>query len=317
MNAREITHEAADEAAVWAIRIDLGAVNADTDEALRRWLDEDPRRRGALLRAEAALSFLDRGRALAGVVPIPEPRSVWIRRKFMFAGAALAAGLAAVMILLPGPTRYSTGLGQMLQVPLTDGSVIALNTQSAVEVRMHSKLREVTLTRGEAWFQVAHDAQRPFVVSAGPIRVRAVGTAFDVHREDHGADVLVAEGIVDAWTSGKEDHVARVAAGSKAYVDEYEPIKLTQASPDIERMLAWREGRIVLEGETLNEAVAEFNRYNSKKLVIADPSLSDEKLVGQFRATEPMTFAEAVATTLGARIQQEGDTIRLLPARRH
>src|SRR5450755_410695 len=140
MNAREITHEAADEAAVWAIRIDTGSVNPDTDEALHRWLDEDPRRRGALLRAEAALSFVDRGRALAGVVPMPEPRSIWIRRKFMFAGAALAAGLAAVLILLPGTTRYSTGLGQMLQVPLTDGSIIALNTESVVEVRMRSNL---------------------------------------------------------------------------------------------------------------------------------------------------------------------------------
>jgi transmembrane sensor len=317
MNARETTHEAADQAAVWAIRIDAGSVNPDTDEALRRWLNEDRRRRGALLRAEAAVTFVDRGRALAGVIARPEPRALWIRRKFMFASAALAAGIAAVMILLPGSTRYSTKLGQMLQVPLADGSVIALNTQSEVEVRMHSNLREVTLTRGEAWFNVAHDVQRPFIVSAGRARVRAVGTAFDVHREEHGADVLVTEGTVDAWTSGKEDGRIHVQAGAKLYVDEFEPTKLVQASTDIERLLAWREGRIVLEGETLNEAVVQFNRYNAQQLVIADPTLADEKLVGQFRATEPMTFAEAVATTLGARITQEGDTIRLSSVRRH
>jgi transmembrane sensor len=317
MNVRETKTVAADEAARWAIRIDAGSVNADTDQELQSWLGEDPHRRGALLRAEAALSFIDRGRALAGVVPIPESRSFWIRRKFMIAGAALAAGLAAVIVMLPGVTHYSTEVGQMLQVPLTDGSIVTLNTQSAIEVRMNGGLREVTLIRGEAWFHIAHDALRPFVVSAGHERVRAVGTAFDVRREDHGADVLVAEGIIDAWTAGKEDQRLRIAAGSKAYVDDQEPPKLISAPMDVERLLAWREGRIVLEGETLEEAAAQFNRYNVKRIVITDRGLADETLVGQFRATEPMMFASAVATTLGANVEQDGDTIRLSPAQRH
>jgi transmembrane sensor len=86
---------------------------------------------------------------------------------------------------------------------------------------------------------------------------------------------------------------------------------VVQASADVERSLAWREGEIVLEGETLDEAVAQFNRYNARKLVISDPGLAAEKLVGQFRATDPQTFAEAVATTLGAKVEEEGDTIRL------
>jgi transmembrane sensor len=311
MSTQETARAVADQAAEWATRIDAGTIDPDTNETLRRWLEEDPRHAGALLRAEAALSFLDRGRALAGVVPKPEPRPIWIRRKLLFAGAALAAGIAGVAILLSAPHRYDTRVGEIRQVPLSDGSLVAINTQSAVEVAMHPDVREVTLTRGEAWFKVAHDKNRPFIVSAGRIRVRAVGTAFSVHRHDDGADVLVTEGVVETWTVGEEERRVRVEAGSKAYVAEYEPPKPIQASADIGRSLAWREGQIVLEGETLDDAVAQFNRYNTRKLVISDASLAEERLVGQFRATEPLTFADAVATTLGATVVEDGDTIRL------
>src|ERR1700722_67914 len=311
MSTQETARAVADQAAEWATRIDAGTIDPDTNETLRRWLEEDPRHAGALLRAEAALSFLDRGRALAGVVPRPAPRPIWIRRKLLFAGAALAAGFAGVAILLTAPHRYDTRVGEIRQVPLSDGSLVAINTQSAVEVAMHPDVREVTLTRGEAWFKVAHDKNRPFIVSAGRIRVRAVGTAFSVRRHDDGADVQVTEGVIETWTVGEEDRRVQVAAGSKAYVAEYEPPKPIQASADIGRSLAWREGQIVLEGETLDDAVAQFNRYNTRKLVISDASLAEEKLVGQFRATEPLTFADAVATTLGATVIEEGDTIRL------
>jgi transmembrane sensor len=316
MSTQETAREVADQAAEWATRIDAGTIDPDTNETLRLWLEADPRHRGALLRSEAALSFLDRGRALAGVVPKPEPRPIWIRRKLLFAGAALAAGIAGVAILMTAPHRYDTGVGEIRQVPLSDGSLVAINTQSAFEVAMHPDLREITLTRGEAWFKVAHDKNRPFIVSAGRIRVRAVGTAFSVHRHDDGADVLVTEGVVETWTVGEEERRVKVEAGSKAYVAEYEPPKPIAAAADIERSLAWRDGQIVLEGETLDDAVAQFNRYNTRKLVISDPDLAEEKLVGQFRATEPLTFAGAVATTLGATVVEDGDTIRLARAAR-
>lgn len=311
MSNRETAREVADQAAEWATRIDNGSINAGTDESLRRWIDLDPRHRGALLRAEAALSFLDRGRALAGVIPKPQPRSFWIRGRFIFAAAALAAGIVCVAILVTGTQRYGTGLGEIRQVALADGSVVAINTESMVEVTMHASVREVALTRGEAWFRVAHDKNRPFIVSAGHIRVRAVGTAFSVRRHDDGADVLVTEGAVETWTVGEEDRQVRVAAGSKTYVGEHEPPKPMPAPADIERSLAWREGQIVLEGQTLAEAVAQFNRYNTRKLVVVGPGLATEKLVGQFHATDPLAFADAVATTLGAAVVEQGDTIQI------
>jgi transmembrane sensor len=316
VGARETARETSDQAAEWATRIDAGSIDADTNERLRRWLDADPRRGGALLRAQAALSFVDRSRALAGVVPRPQPRPIWIRRKLMFACATLAAAVVSVAILLTGSHRYRTELGEIRQVPLSDGSLIAMNSQSALDIAMHAGRREINLARGEAWFRVAHDRKRPFVVSAGRIRVRAVGTAFSVRRRDDGADIQVTEGVVETWTTGEEERRVRVVAGSKAHVAAYQPPQPIPASAEIARSLAWREGQIVLEGETLDEAVAQFNRYNVRKLVISNSGLASEKLVGQFRATEPGTFAGAVATTLGATITVDGDTIRLSRAAR-
>jgi transmembrane sensor len=311
MGARATAREVADEAAEWAIRIDNGSIVPDQDEQLRRWLEADPRRRGALLRAQAALSFVDRGRALVGLVPRPNRRSFWVRQWLIAAGTLLVAGLAAVAILLPRSHDYATGLGEIRQVSLADGSVVAIDTQSSVKVTLQSDRREVTLTRGEAWFQVAHDSKRPFLVGAGPIRVQAIGTAFSVRRHDNGADVLVTQGVVETWSVGEETRRTRVLAGSKAYIAEHEPPQPVRAGTDIERALAWRDGAIVLEGETLAEAAAQFNRYNARKLIIVDPQLAGEKLVGHFRATEPMTFARAVATTLGAHVVDEGDSIQL------
>jgi transmembrane sensor len=311
VNVRDTAREVADQAAEWATKIDGGSIDRDTDEGLQRWLQGDSRRRGALLRAEATLSFLDHSRALAGAFPRPKPRAGTRTRRLIFACAALAASVVCVAILATGNHRYGTGLGEIRSLPLADGSLVAINSQSSVEVSMHRDLREVTLTRGEAWFKVAHDKRRPFLVIAGRIRVRAVGTAFSVRRHDGGADVQVTEGIVETWTEGEEDRRVRVRAGSRAYVAEYEPPRLTPAAAEIERSLAWRDGRIVLEGETLDEAVAQFNRFNARKLVVSDPGLAAERIVGQFRSNEPLTFAGAVATTLGARIDEEGETIRL------
>jgi transmembrane sensor len=317
VSTQETARDISDQASKWATQIDLRQIDPKTHEPLRRWLEGNPRRRGALLRAEAALSFIDRGRALSGVIPKPSPRSILIRRKFLIGGLSLAASIAGLAFFAIQPNRYDTHLGEIRQIALSDGSLVALNTLSHVEVAMHADSREITVTRGEAWFKVAHDKTRPFIVSAGRIRVRAVGTAFSVRRHDEGADVQVTEGTVDTWTVGEEDRRVQVTAGSKAYVAEYQSPKAVQAPADIERSLAWRDGAIVLEGETLDEAVAQFNRYNRRKLVIADANLAAEKLVGQFRATEPQTFAGAVATTLGATVVEEGETIRLTRAAHH
>jgi transmembrane sensor len=315
MNAPDTAIAIDEQAARWAARLDRAALSADEATRLEAWLAQEPRARGALLKAEATLSLLDRARALNAVIPVPECEPVSERRRFLIAAGAFGAfavGIGGAAIWLRGPRRYSTETGEVRRVPLADGSVVAINTESAIVVEIKPDLRQIRLTRGEAWFQVAKDASRPFVVEAGRARVRAVGTAFSVRRREGGADVLVTEGTVEIWSIGEEGQGVLVSAGAKAFIADYEPPKPIAASMNtIDRTLAWRDGQIALEGETLADAVSEFNRYNAKKLVIEDADLAQERLVGQFRTTEPDEFARAVESAMGAVTSTDGSTIRI------
>jgi transmembrane sensor len=313
MSVHESSRQDDDQASIWAIKIDAGELEPTSAAELETWLAGNGRRQGALLRAQAALSFLDRGRALREVVP-PLQASFLTRRRMLFAAAGLAAltaGVGTLRVLMSPARRYSTELGELLRVPLADGSVASINTQSIVDVAMEPTVRQVELARGEAWFQVARDATRPFVVAAGRVRIRAVGTAFSVRRREQGADVLVTEGTVETWVVGAEGRKSQLTAGSRAFMADHGPPILAQGTDDIKRTLAWRDGQIALEGETLADAAAEFNRYNSRKIVIADAELGRQRLVGQFRTSDPEAFARAVKTVLGATVAEDSAGLRI------
>src|SRR3546814_6338531 len=132
---------------------------------------------------------------------------------------------------------------------------------------MKPKVRQIALKSGEAWFQVAKDRARPFVVEIGDVRVRAVGTAFSVRREANGVDVQVTEGVVEVWRVGDEANIRRVSAGKRAFVaPDKAVVSVAAATEAIDRALAWRTGQLVFDGDTVAEAVAEFNRYNVRKI---------------------------------------------------
>jgi transmembrane sensor len=310
--------EVDEEAAAWALRVDSGALDAAPSPELQAWLDGDVRRTGAFLRAQAALSFLDRGRALEQDACEPRPGSALsagrlTRRAVLGAGAggALAAGLGAAAILGAEGRRYATELGEISRVPLRDGSIMDINTSSVLNVAMHARGRNVVLHRGEAWFEVAKDPGRPFLVRAGDARFRAVGTAFSVRRMSEGAELLVTEGRVEAWLSGAAGRRVMIDAGCKILLDGRQPLRAAAAPQQIERSLAWRNGQISLDGETLAEAADEFNRYNRRKLVIEDPVLARRQFVGLFRTDDPQSFAVAVSATSGAHLVEDADAIRL------
>lgn len=309
-----------DAAARWAIRLDNGSLTPDEQAALDDWLRGDERRSGALLRAEAMLAYLDRGRALAEVpvdVQNDNDRTSWTRRGLLKGGSAVAGvmaiGVTGFLWWRSDPIEVRTALGEIRRVPLPDGSVALINTASDIAVAMADERRDVKLRNGEAWFQVVHDRRRPFIVAAGRVRVRAVGTSFAVRRREDGADILVTEGVVETWVAGGRTDRIRIAAGSRGFVSDHGgSIETMSAAETIDRSLSWRTGNLALNGESLRHAVEELNRYNSRKIIIDSPALGQEPVVGYFRVDQPDEFAQAIGATMGATVQMEADAIHLL-----
>lgn len=308
---RESAADIEADAARWVVRVDREGDDPGVRAELEAWLAGDRRRVGAYVRAEAGWTHLDRASVLAVEPPTVSAPSL-VRRRGVIGGLGLlAAGLAA-MVVAPRllARRYGTALGEIRRVPMADGSVAAINTSSELEVSMRPRLRAVRLERGEAWFAVAKDPDRPFVVESGPVRVRAVGTAFSVRKHDAGSDILVTEGVVEVWTDGQAPR--RVAAGQRVFADNDAGVSVPpKADANLARQLAWRDGQIVLDGQTLAEAAAEFNRYNDRKIEVADPRLAGERFVGWFRTNDPEGFAEAAASTFNGRILTSGEAIVL------
>ena len=317
---RQTSREIEAEASRWLMRIDRDGRTPLLAAELDAWLAEDSRRRGALLQAEAAWSLLDR---------LPEPERAeappvaddlyeqqvprFSRRWLLLGGSvAIAASFAGGLFLLNRAETYTTAIGEIRRVPLADGSIAAINTKSGIAVALASEQRVVRLDQGEVWFQVAHDPARPFLVEAGRVRIMAIGTAFSVRRRARGTYVLVTEGVVETWVEGIEDHRVRVSAGEQAFVAENRAIERSPADASkVDRTLAWRSGRIDLAGESLAHAADEFNRYNRKQIVIADPRLAGEHFYGVFRTNDPEGFASAVRRSLDVPVETDATEIRI------
>ena len=253
------------------------------------------------------------------------------RRQWLIAAGAVAALGAGPGLLAWLTTKryrwtyYETGIGDSRKAVLPDRSSVVLNTDSRLRVRLASARRDTELLRGEALFSVAQDKLRPFYVKAAGTLVCAVGTAFTVRiRDDSSVEVLVEEGRVALGTSDQNSR-SRPHLGSTApYAAAGDHITFGKGSwvvqhqgPDyIARKLAWTSGRISFDGETLSEAVHEFNRYNRRHFAIADPAIARIRVGGLFDATDPESFAATLEKHFGVRsmpaVQGDDDVIRLV-----
>lgn len=310
MTPPETSEEIEVAASLWAVRD--RPLSAEDEARLRDWLAGDPRRRGALLRAQAGWSSLSRAKALG-------PSRSWqgiqlspLSRRKVLTGGGIAAGLmaasAAGMFVALRGEETATRTGEIRRLPMSDGSIAAINTQSAIRVAMTETQRNVELVKGEVWFKVAKNPERPFVVAAGDARVQAVGTAFSVRRRDDGAEVLVTEGTVKAWLNGADRPAVILKAGDRTFIGASEPA--VDHAPDvIDNALAWREGKIALAGKTLADVASDYNRYNRTQIVIKDASLSGERLFGRFSTDDPEGFSNAVAQAFNAEVTRTDTTI--------
>ncbi len=220
----------------------------------------------------------------------------------------------------------STEMGVIRSLPLPDGSTLLLNTDSAVVVRFNAAERRVKLLRGEANFKVAKNPARPFIVSTGAIDVRAVGTAFDVRQRPGAVEVVVTEGKVrvDDRVAGKsrlpassasDGYESVLVAGQRAYIavgSNQELAKVVPVAPaEISQALAWQSHRLEFVATPLADIVAEFNRYNRRKLVIADPRLASRRFGGTFPAGDYEEFVRLLESDFGIVTERDQNEIRL------
>lgn len=287
--------------------------------ALSDWLASDPRSAGALLRAEAVSLETRSARALGADF---DPRQFTSqdltgapsRRRLLVWGGAMAASLTAgalVVPLLAAGEAHATAVGEVRLVPLADGSSMTLNTDSRAIVRFDKGLREIEVTRGEAFFAVAQDIARPFVVKMGSRSVRTGGGAFTVHRLDaQRSEVTIQSGDLHLDSAGADRPV-----GANARVELGEDGRSTlkdMPARDIDRSLAWREGRLAFEGETLAQAAEAFARFGGPRIRVSDPSLAQEPITGLFAANDPSGFSRAAALALDAQVETRADGLVII-----
>jgi transmembrane sensor len=307
--AEDIEARAAD----WLMeRQDRENWSAEDQESLDAWMMQSPAHEVAFLRLEAAWGRTDRLAALH--------RPDDARRGFPFLlkiaavvaiVAALGAAAAANIFSRPNERTFSTPVGGHETVAFADGSRVELNTNTVLRARMTTQERVVWLDRGEAYFQIRHDAAHPFVVMVGDRRITDLGTAFSVRSEPSKLRVAVVQGRV--WFDPADKQVpaqsAMLIPGDVATVVANRMFVTKEPTRALATGLSWRRGVLVFDNIALADAAAELNRYNRQKLVIADPAIASETIGGTFGTKDIETFARVARTALGLRVANNGAEI--------
>lgn len=210
---------------------------------------------------------------------------------------------------------YISSVGQLQTVALADGSTATLSSDSRLDVRMSRGERHVTLAKGEVFFDVARDARRPFVVQAQGRRVAAVGTRFSVRNDPDALRVVVTEGKVRlesvVGTDGRAQPEALLPAGSVATAGRNGVLVRSLPLADAERYLEWRGGYLSFDDASLATAVAEFNRFNKRKLELADGAVAELRVGGNFRWSNTEGFVRLLEQGFPVRAERHADRIVL------
>jgi transmembrane sensor len=212
------------------------------------------------------------------------------------AASIIAVGVFAWLFMSrPTVTEYRTGVGEQHSVALADGSTVFLNTDSEVRVALSRHLRRIELSRGEALFSVSHDPVRPFEVHALQGVTTAVGTQFDVELTRAGAAVSVLEGTVTVGAIGPATAAPPVAVSAGSGVGYTQEGAVSELRPaELNRIQGWRSQRIVFDDIALDTALAEYNRYTHKPIVLGSPALGSRHINGVFHIGDEAAFLSAL-----------------------
>lgn len=312
-----------DQAIAWLLRLRDAPTDSLLEQAFAEWLASDPAHPAAYRQAEQQWAWMEpfkqqafpaRDAALRYRPATNKPRR---RNGPIYAVAAslllaVSWGLFSPQGWYGLPHSYSVGKGQRQTIALSDGSSLELNTDTEVRVHFNHRQRHVDLVRGEAFFNVAHNADRPFSVHVGDVSIHDIGTAFDVYRQAEQVSVAVAEGVVEM--EAQQGERRQLSAGQQlAYSCAGQFVAASQS--DIAALTAWRQGQVVFRGKRLVEVLAEIARYHDVNIRLPDPKLAELRVNGSFRTEQLDNMLNAVASLLPVHVKRIGEREIVLEAR--
>jgi transmembrane sensor len=341
LNRATVNSQIIQEAAEWFVEF-----NADTpDEATRRRFDQwlrlspehvraymellpiwddaaalplpvDASAEALIASAKAASNVLAlRGRSAAATdhnADQPIYAGAPVTRRWLAAAAMVAAviSVASVWAYLQSRTpAYVTGVGEQHSLMLTDGSTIQLDALSKLRVHYTAGERGVELLSGRAEFQVVKNSARPFVVRSGGVRVRAVGTQFDVDSRSQSVVVTVVDGRVAVTPPAGGGETSELGAGEQLVLSSGQLRKAEQ--PDVAAATAWAQRQLIFEAASLQEVAAEFNRYNTRRLSIESDQVGSIEISGIFSSTDPASLIRFLREQPGIRVVETEKGIQI------
>lgn len=313
------------------------AGNSAIEARLQEWFDKDPEHEAAYEKYENAVeltralkndaetkAYFDEVQRLlkeraseSSQKEIQSPHRAWLRSRWLAAASVALMAVGLVAALVNREDAYETNIGEQRTVVLADESAIKLNTDTKLLVDYSKTARHVALKQGEAYFSVAKDSIRPFEVAAGSGLIRAVGTAFAVTVNNDQITVAVLEGVVkvkpnrsgSAQNTPEEYEVSR--GESITYWESGATAQVVAA--DARRINAWRAGKLDFDSARLADAIAEYNRYTKKKILIGNDQIKEVAVSGVFDIGDTPAFLFLLQHSLNLKITEHPGAIVLLP----
>lgn len=326
MSRLDLLEEAA---AGWLMRRDEPNWSKLDEAHFQEWLQQSVSHKAAFWRLEHVWRSADE---LAAPVDDDVPPIKPFFQRY-FKPAALAASIAAFAVAtyvtlssslwFPSNkviearhpvSEFATSIGRQKTIALADGSKIELNTASSMRAALCATCREAWLDQGEAFFDIEHIPDHPFLVHVGGHTVTVLGTQFAIRRSNDEVIVSVVEGKVRVGNQGARPTNSSsklIQTGDIAVAGAYSMLVVHDAGERIRDALAWRDGKISFDRSTLADVISEFNRYNERQIVIEDPDLAQLQIGGSVQLSNADAFLRLLHDAYGVKIREEADKIKI------
>lgn len=312
-------------AAGWFARVQAGSLSDAERRDFERWRAADQENALAYAQCELAWeltgALTNEAEFTHGGAPAADTAShgMALRDWRIWGSVAASVTLATTLVLtadVNSGQRYQTDIGEQRVVHLEDGSSVMLNTNSILAVSYSRSQRSLVLERGEAFFSVAKNPDRPFVVDVGGTEVRALGTAFNIEKQHDNVEVAVTQGLVEVSAQRRfwqDANRTRLQPGQGViWHASVSTERLTPTPMDLERVTAWQARKLYFDNDRLADALAEYNRYTKRQFVLVEDTLADQRISGVFNVGDDKALTFALEKSLGARIVATDNRVLVL-----